>query len=398
MIPGDQNLFVEINDFNFIFAAIILDENQKSKISKKIISSHKGIYSNKIFDIEKVSDLIKKNVREIENELDCVFKDVTLVLDNFNFSFVNVSGFKKLNESQIFKDNISYILNSIKSVVTSNEKEKSLLHIFNSKSVLDGNIVENLPIGLFGDFYIHELAFFLIKKNDLNNLNLIFNKNNLKIKKVLMKSFISGSEIINQNKDSETFFLIKIKKEFTQVDYFDRSAYKFFECFNFGTNIVIKDISKVCSLDNDIINKILSSDTLKSNTFNDNETLDEKFFQAKNFRKIKKQLIKDIAKARIEEIHDIIFNHNINLNNLKLKKIKLYLIIEDKLVLDNFKEEIHALFKDASLEVNLINDFDSDITMLRSFNLSLFGWKKEAVPIVQKKSSIISRIFKSLFD
>ena len=42
-------------------------------------------------------------------------------------------------------------------------KNKTILHIFNSKSILDGKETENLPIGLFGDFYNHELTSFLIK-------------------------------------------------------------------------------------------------------------------------------------------------------------------------------------------------------------------------------------------
>ena len=42
--------------------------------------------------------------------------------------------------------------------------------IFNSKYNLDNQKVENLPIGLFGDFYSHELSFILINKNDYKNL------------------------------------------------------------------------------------------------------------------------------------------------------------------------------------------------------------------------------------
>ena len=47
--------------------------------------------------------------------------------------------------------------------------------------------MENLPIGLFGDFYSHELSFWLMHTNDLNNLKNIFDKCNLKIKKYILK-------------------------------------------------------------------------------------------------------------------------------------------------------------------------------------------------------------------
>ena len=46
-----------------------------------------------------------------------------------------------------------------------------------------------MPIGLFGDFYNHELTFFLIGNNDLKNIKQLFNKSNLSVKKVVLKSF-----------------------------------------------------------------------------------------------------------------------------------------------------------------------------------------------------------------
>ena len=68
------------------------------------------------------------------------------------------------------KENISYILNSLKSTVNETENGETILHIFNSKKYFDNVYVENLPIGLFGDFYSHELTF-LINNNDLKILN-----------------------------------------------------------------------------------------------------------------------------------------------------------------------------------------------------------------------------------
>ena len=181
------NLFIEINEKNYIFVAVTYDENQNLKVVEKITAPSVGIDKNKFISIDQASEEIKKNIAIIEKKLNYIFKDVTVVIDNFDYSCINISGFKKLNGSQVLKENISYILNSLKLAVTENEKQKTILHIFNSKSVLDGINVENLPIGLFGDFYSHELTFFLIENNDLKNIQKIFNKNNLNIKKVILK-------------------------------------------------------------------------------------------------------------------------------------------------------------------------------------------------------------------
>ena len=94
-----------------------------------------------------------------------------------------MSGFKKLNGSQVLKENITYIINTLKSCLDKNESNKTILHIFNSKFILDKKNIENLPIGLFGDFYSHELSFTLMNTNDYKNLNIIFDKCSLKIKK-----------------------------------------------------------------------------------------------------------------------------------------------------------------------------------------------------------------------
>ena len=50
----------------------------------------------------------------------------------------------------------------LKLLINENEKNNTILHIFNSKYLLDKKEIENLPIGLFGNFYSHELSFFMI--------------------------------------------------------------------------------------------------------------------------------------------------------------------------------------------------------------------------------------------
>ena len=108
---------------------------------------------NRITDFNLVLNIIKENIYTIEQKLNFTFKETILILNNFDCSFINLTGFKKLNGSQILKENITYILNSLKSNINETEDKKYILHIFNSKFVLDKKKVDNLPIGLFGDFY-----------------------------------------------------------------------------------------------------------------------------------------------------------------------------------------------------------------------------------------------------
>ena len=87
--------------------------------------------------------------------------------------------------------------------------------------MLDDKNIENLPIGLFGDFYSHELSFLLINNNDYKNLTNILNRCNLRVKRVFSKSFIEGADIINENLNIESFLRFKLMK-MTHKYYFSK--------------------------------------------------------------------------------------------------------------------------------------------------------------------------------
>ena len=76
-----------------------------------------------------------------------------------------------------------------------------------------------MPIGLFGDFYSHELSFSLIDLNDHKNLINIFDKCNLSIKKIIIKSFVKGVFISENYKNIENFFHIKLGKKIQRCFY-----------------------------------------------------------------------------------------------------------------------------------------------------------------------------------
>ena len=390
-------LFVEITESNYIFVAGIYDENNNLTVLEKVFTQIEGIDKNKFTNIENAIGTIKKNVELIEKKLDCIFKDLTIIIDNFNYSCINISGSKRLNGSQVLKENIFYILNSLKSEISENEKNKTILHIFNSKSVLDGVSVGNLPIGLFGNFYNHELTFFLIGNNDLKNIKQVFNKSNLEVKKIILKSFSEGTQLINQN-NTETFFKININKKTSNISFFEKSSFRYSEQFSFGTDVIFKDIEKICSINYEIIENFLLNNLNDIKKFDDKEFLEEKLFTNGVFRKIRKKLIIDIVNARIDEISNFIFNKNINIKLFKQNNTKTYITIKDKLVFEKFKKNFESfLLKDNNIELNFIEDFEIDSSIINTAKLSVFGWKKEAIPITQKKNSIVTRVFKTIF-
>jgi len=391
-------LYLEINKQSYFFFVGQNDENDNFKIIYNLELPLKGIENNRISDLEKVSDIIKKNVYIIEQKFSYTFKEIILIIENFELTYINLSGLKKLNGSQILRENITYILNTLKSCINENEKKKTILHIFNSKFCLDNKNVENLPIGLFGDLYTHELSFILINKNDNKNLKSIFEKCNLKIHKILVKSFVEGVNINENNKSSDTFFQLKINKNNSKIFYFENNSLKYEQNFKFGTDIIIKDISKIISLNKDIVELILGQTKLTKDISED-ELIEEKFFNNNNYRKIKKILIYNIALARIKEIFDLIFFKNINLNYYEKFSKNIYLEICDKSLFYTFQELYKTTFYKNNCHYFNFKDNLSNEKMLNSVNkLVNFGWKKEAIPTSQFQKSIIARFFDLIFE
>ena len=181
MQNNSPTLFVEINDFEYIFIAGYNNEDNKFSLlySKKV--PQEGIINKRVNDLNLVSKIIKENVYLIEKTIDHVFK-VILIIDNFDCSLVSFSGFKKLNGTQLDKDNVTYILNDLKSRLLETEEGKTILHIFNLNYLLDKKKLIMYLLVYLGIF-IHTNYLFLIDSNDYKNLQNIFAASNLRIKK-----------------------------------------------------------------------------------------------------------------------------------------------------------------------------------------------------------------------
>ncbi len=397
MINPSLKLYIEINNLNFIFFVCKIDEeNNFHKIYEKV-TPIEGIKNNCFSDLEKAFNTIKENIYLTEQKFNYTFKEVILILENLNSSLINISGFKKLNGSQIVKENITYILNTLKSCVDENESKKTILHIFNSKFNLDNKNIENLPIGLFGDFYSHELAFVMLDQNNYKNLKNILDKCNLKIRKVLLKSFIKGVFISDKNINTENFFQIKFDENESKIFFFENNSLKFEQEFKFGINIILKDISKVTALKLTDVKTILKSLTFNEEILDD-ELLEQSFFEDSNYKKIKKKLIHDIAIARIQELLEILLFENVNLKFYNKLQKNIFFETKNDLQFKSIEEIFKKVFlSKENVNFNLIDNFSND-SMLRTANkLVQFGWKKEAIPITQSKKSLIARFFEALF-
>jgi cell division protein FtsA len=392
-------LIIDLNDNKLIFFVVSFNEKKNFKVLKKIILETVGVQNGRIINIETVSQLLKKTINTIEDDINYFFSNVAVIIEPNQINCLNVSGYKKLNGSQVLSDDIVYILNDIKKIILDSENNYSLVHLFNSNFSLDSDNLENLPIGLFGEFYNQNMTFFLVKKNILRNIKTVFNNCELNIEKIILKSFVEGIYLLSNNQLEKNFTIFKLKKNRINISLFKNKSYVFTEEFNFGFDLIIKDISKLCSLKTEEVENFMKQIELRSVLKNnDLSYLEKKYFYISPYRKIKHQLILDIITARIEEIFEICYKRNTNIKNLK-KNDKIYLYVESS----EYYKNIQFVFENSKLTVfECIFNNDTEKSVLNGVNgaceLIGKGWNKEAIPIAYKKKSLISGFFSRLFN
>ena len=396
---NEPYLVIDLNDNKIIFFVISFNEKKDFKILKKIILKTEGIQNGRIVNIETVSQLLKKTINMIEEDINYFFSNTTVVINPKEVNCLNVSGYKKLNGSQVSSEDITYILNDIKKIILDSENNYSLVHLFNSNFSLDSDNLENLPIGLFGEFYNQNMTFFLVNKNILKNLRSVFNNCGLNIEKLILKSFAEGIHLLSINQSHKNFTIFRLGKNRINISLFKNKSYVFTEEFNFGFNLIIKDISKLCSLTIEEVENFMKEIDLKNILENNNEScLAKKYFYNSPYRKIKFQLISDIISARMEELFEICYKKNSNIKNLK-NNDKIYINVE----VSEYYKNVQYIITNSKLTVEecVLNNNTEQSLLSGVYGASELigkGWEKEAVPITFKKKSLISSLFSRLFS
>ena len=86
-------LYVYISDSDYIFLVANKDENENFEIIyNNIVPLNIG--SSNATDLQTITSIVKKNLFQIEQKINFLFKEIIIILNNSNSSFVSLSGFK----------------------------------------------------------------------------------------------------------------------------------------------------------------------------------------------------------------------------------------------------------------------------------------------------------------
>ena len=390
----DEKLIIELDDDKIKYAVFKINEELNYKLLTNKISTNAGIKKGKIFDLKNSTKIISNDLHEIEKNVNKVFKNISVVLNQKDVFCTNLCGFKKLNGSKVEKRDLDYILNEAKNSISNNQKNSSILHILNSNFILDKTKQDKIPLNIFGDHLSLHITFVSIPENNLKNIKQVFNKSDLKIDRIISKPLADNINLLNLNKNLKNFITIDIGNELSTISLCQDSSLVFFKTFPFGTNSIYNDINQLCSLSKEEAKKIIEG--LKNN----NSTyIDRKFFTNSDYKKISLNHFKEIINVRIKEILDYTFNNNKDLdyNEKKIKKVNIF--FEDLNIYKNMGE-IFKSYINLKYDNTQVENFSHDNlgTLYGAAELLFKGWPNEALPFAAKKKSIISGFFDRFFS
>ena len=84
---NSPKLFICIGNLEISIIIGFIDEKNNFEILEKLFLPIEGITENKISDLDKFTNLIKKNILLIEQKINYIFKDVILILIILKFLF-----------------------------------------------------------------------------------------------------------------------------------------------------------------------------------------------------------------------------------------------------------------------------------------------------------------------
>ena len=397
---------IELGNSNLKCLIFTIDKNNDSEILATSITPSEGISNDVIVNLSKASNAIRLSISTAEQKAKTSLKKINVVLEQPDFLCTRFSKQKKIDGSKIHRHDIEFLLKEAKKQLILNDKDQSIIHIFNHNYIVDGKIFVDEPIDVFANSLSHEMTFITAPKNNLRNINQAFIDCDIEIEKFISRTFALGAQLLKKKELQSGSAIIDLESKKISLGLFKNLALIHSFTLPIGTEYIDRDISKVCSLNLDeseiIKNSIDFSFQNNTNLFDENNYLKSSYFIKTKFRKISKSLVLNVIKSRIDEIFEILKKQltagGVNLNS----GANLFLVGQDS-NLSNL-EKYCASFFGFSTNAHYSNDLKEDTNLEKNFVSSLGalkiikdGWETEAIPEISdrniKKISFFAKIF-----
>ncbi len=281
-----------------------------STVLSYTVTQSAGIHNSVIVNSTNASKAIRLCISESEKKAKVSLKKINVVIEQPEFLCTKLSKHKKIGGSKIHRDDIEFLIREAKKQVILNDDKHSIIHIFNHNYIVDGKTFNEEPINVYADLLSHEITFITMPKNNIKNINQVFIDCDIEVERFISCTFALAAKLLNESEFQYGSILVDMGFEKISLGLFKNFALVHSVTFSIGVNHIVKDISKVCSISleeaNNIANKIDFSFQNNEKLFNNKGYLKDIYFNNSNFRKISQSLILNIAKARLDEIFEMI--------------------------------------------------------------------------------------------
>ena len=386
---------IELGNVNLKCLIFQINKNNSSEILSTAITPSEGIHNDVVVNLTKASNAIRLSIGSAEKKAKISLKKINVVFEQPDFLCTKFSKHKKIDGSKIHRHDIEFLLKEAKKQLILNDKNQSIIHIFNHNYIVDGKIFMEEPIDVFADSLSHEMTFITVPKNNLKNINQVFIDCDIEIERLISHTFTLGVKLLNVRELQLGSALINLGYKKISLGLFKNLALVHSVTLPIGTDHITNDISKVCSLNLDetkiIRNNIDFSFKNNQNLFDQDDFLKNTYFIDSNFRKISKNLILNVIKARLDEILEILkkqlivpgFNLNSGINFLLTGEGS------NLLNLEKYCENFFRLSTKKISQNNIENDNDFEknfASSLGALKIIKDGWETEAIPEIREKN------------
>ena len=393
---------IEFGNKNLKCIIFKIDKNNDPEILSATVTPSEGIYNDVVINLKKATDSIRTSISTAEKEAKVSLKKINLIFEQPDFLSTRFSKQKKIDDSKIHRSDIEFLLKEAKKQLIHNDKNQSIIHIFNYNYIVDGKIFIEEPIDVFADSLTHEMTFITTPKNNLKNINQVFIDCDIEIERLISQSFALGAKLLNPHQLQSGSILINLEPKRISLALFKNLALVHSVTFPVGVDHITNDISKVCSLSLkeslEIRNNIDFLFKNNQNIFDESNFLKENLFKESKYRKISRDLIFKIIKARIDEIFNLVkqqikvpgFNFN--------SAVDFYLTGEGSNLL-NVQKYCQDFFEIDSIEKER-GDIEKNFSAcFGAIKIITDGWETEAIPEIKVKSmekmGFLSKFFRN---
>ncbi len=382
---------IELGNINIKCLIFRINNDDTSEILSSSLVKSEGIHNSKIVNPVKAANAVRSCISIAEKKAKVFLKKINVVIEQPEFLCTKFSKHKKIDGSKIQKEDIEFLLKEAKKQVTLNDRTQKIIHIFNHNYIVDNKTFIEEPINVYADSLRHEMTFITMPKDNLKNINQVFIDCDIEVERLISCIFSLGVELLNYKQLQKGSILIDLGFEKTSLGIFKDLALIHILTLPIGVNHIVKDISKVCSLNLDeseiIKNNIDFSFIDNAKVFDDSDYLKKDFFNTSHFRKIKKSLIANVLKARLNEILEIVKKQiivtGLNTNsetNIFITGGGSNILNLEKYFSNFFDLNVKKIGVKSNEGKNEKNSYANFSSCLGAFKIIKDGWETEAIP------------------